>query len=676
MLELTDSSVAILLVDDREDGLLALEALLGNDKHYLLVKAKSGQEAIRAMDGHEFAMILMDVQMPGLDGFQTVERIRQNPRHALVPVVFVTAINKDDRYVYRGYEAGAVDYIFKPFDPVILKSKVAVFAELYLQRRTIRQQAAELAQQEAAQHRAQLQTLEFENLRRYQNLAEAIPHVLIRYSVPGLLDYHNHLWSEYTGLSTADTVGENWQKALCADDLVELFRVWAESLLTRKSFEAECRLRRHDGVFLWHWIKAVPEFDESRCVTHWLMTCTDIHARKLAEQNLKEAQKLAQAANDAKTHFLANMSHEIRTPLSAIMGFTELLLDPQISMEEKMKGAAIILRSGNALMRTVDEILDISKVEAGRLEIEKVQTNIIDLLNEIRSLMEISASKKNIELEFALCARIPQLIVTDSNRLRQILNNVIGNALKFTEVGKVTISSNFISREKGVGTLQFLVSDSGLGIAADQLEKIFQPFSQADSSTTRLYGGTGLGLPLARRLARALGGDVHIVKSAPGVGTTFQIDIRVDAPGKADWPEEVIDLDVREHSRRSVNSMSLQGRRVLLVEDAEEIQILIQQYLSRTGIHVELAVNGKEGVKKALADNFDVVLMDIQMPLVDGYQATRQLREAGYSRPIIAMTAHAMREEREKSLRTGCNGHLTKPINRQALIDSLIDAFE
>ncbi len=672
-----DQTVDILLVDDREDGLIALEALLSEFKNYRLVKAGSGAEAIALLDQYDFAMVLLDVQMPHMDGFEAAAIMRRNPRYKSVPIIFVTAINKDERYVYRGYEAGAVDYIFKPFDPMILKSKVAVFADLHLKNRQLREQAKQLSEREVLEQRAFIQSIEIESLRRYRNLAESIPHMVLRATPTGNLEYSNEAWCTYTGMSVAESLGAGWQSAIHPEDLPGSLLTWSQAMRTTSRYESEVRIRNRQGVYRWHWIKADPELDERGNVIAWLGTCTDIEDRKSFEDKLREAQRTAELANDAKTHFLANMSHEIRTPLNAIMGFTELLTDPEHSTEEKMKNVAIVRRNCHQLLKIVDEILDISKVEAGELETEKVETKIIELLSEVKALMRVQAGKKGIELNFETTSRVPVRVLTDSTRLRQILLNIIGNALKFTKEGSVSVSTRFTTNMDGNCFLVFTVKDTGVGIDQQSAQKIFQPFSQADTSTTRLFGGTGLGLALARRLARALGGDVELIKSAPGEGSTFVISIEVEVPEQEEWDrlDAIADEIVPVMPVENFDTSKLRGKRILLVEDAEDNQFLIQQFLSRTGCVVEIANNGAEGVTKALNNEYEVILMDIQMPFVDGYQATSQLRSAGYSKPIIALTAHALNEERDKCLRTGCTSHLTKPINRRQLIESLVSVF-
>lgn len=667
-----DETVDILMVDDRPDGLLALEALLSEQKNYRLVSSYSGHDAYEQLAKYDFAVILLDVQMPGIDGFQTAELIRRNPKFAQVPIIFVTAINKDERYIYRGYETGAVDYIFKPFDPLILKSKVAVFADLHLQKRRVRWQAEQLTRKEALEHQAYIQTIELESLRRYRNLADAIPHMVWRATKEGSIDYYNELWCKYTGMDLEESMGTGWQKAINPHDLKVLLNTWGNSVQMSESFETESRIRRADGAFRWHLIKAVAEKDSEGNIIAWLGTCTDIQDRKTNERKLIEAQRTAEAASQAKTQFLANMSHEIRTPLSAIMGFTELMTDSEMSEDERGLNLSIVRRNGQQLLKIVDEILDISKVEAGRLETEKTETDLVDLLAGIQSFLEVSATGKGIQFAIDILDKIPDRVLTDATRLRQILINMIGNAIKFTQQGQVTVRCSYRMSEEAKSFLRVEIQDTGIGVAPEMSEKLFTPFLQADTSTTRLYGGTGLGLALSRQLARALGGDVWLQASAPGKGSVFIFEINAEPVCQSEWVREIDELkNMSNHQRNSPAGKELEGARILLVEDAEDNQILISHFLQRAGAQIDMASNGEEGVEKALKNEYSVVLMDIQMPYLDGYEATTRLRSAGYQKPIIALTAHALREEREKALRTGCNGHLTKPIDRHELIESL-----
>lgn len=664
--------VDILLVDDRIDGLITLEAVLSANPNYNLVKASSGKEALSLLPNYDFAVILLDVQMPGLDGFQTAEIIKSQSKYKLIPIIFVTAITKDDRYVYQGYETGAVDYLFKPFDPQILRFKVDVFVQIYIRNRQIALQAKLLHEQEILEHKTYLQSVELKNLRRYESLADAIPHMIWRSNPDGQMEYFNSRWCRYTGVSEKTGAGSNWQHVFDKDDLNRFLKFWIENMLGRRDFEIECRIRRYDGSFRWHWIRVVAERDMNGDIISWLGTCTDIQDRKDTETRLQVAQKNAEMASQAKTQFLANMSHEIRTPLNAIMGFTELLLDPNQKLEDKTNSISVVRRNCQQLLKVIDQVLDISKVESGGLEVETLETNILNVVSGVRSLLSITALKKNLTLRFSIENKIPEKVKTDPTRLRQILMNIIGNALKFTERGFITTTIKFLTKDNKKSFLQFRIQDTGIGLDPNYVEKIFLPFSQADSSTTRMFGGTGLGLSLSRKLARAMGGDVWLESSKLGSGCCFVAEVEAQPISETRWVTQFSDIENYDARESDVVPADLRGKNILLVEDAPDNQMLIRRYLQKTGARVDIANNGKEGVEKALKNDYQVVLMDIQMPLMDGYEATSKLRNTGYKKPIIALTAHAFKEERDKCLRAGCNDHLTKPINRKILVENLI----
>lgn len=668
--------VDILIVDDREDGLIALEATLANQS-YNIVKANSGYVALETLDKHDFAAILLDVQMPGIDGFETAKQIKNHPKHKYTPIIFVTAINKDESYVYRGYEHGAVDYVFKPFDPEIIRSKVGVFVELYKKDRKLREQNLLIQESERRERYLRLAELEVESLKRYRNLADSIPHAVWRARSDGTMDYFNRVWCDYTGLNLDQSVGVGWESTFDPEDLRNFLKTWIHAMTHSSEFQAECRIRNYAGEYRWHWVRGMPERRGNGDVVAWLGTCTDIHERKLIEHKLVEARMEADAANRAKTNFLANMSHEIRTPLNSIMGFAELMEGAKMNEAEFDKSLATIRRNGHQLIKIIDEILDISKVEAGRLEIERAEFDLHTLISEVQALMEIQAREKGLTLEFNCVCDIPARIETDSLRLRQVLVNILGNAIKFTANGKVSAAIDWLKDVgRDSGRLTIAITDSGVGIDPDQANRLFQPFQQVDSSTTRKFGGTGLGLALSRRLARALDGDVYLKESGEGRGSTFVIELNTKFFGEGGTFNKIRDISetlLVEPVLKPKGEIKpiLQNVRVLVVDDAADNRTLLSRFLASAGADVQTATNGQEGIDKAMSDEFAVVLMDIQMPNVDGYEATLHLRSNGYKRPIIALTAHALKEEREKSLKAGCDDHLTKPIDKTTLISQV-----
>tara|TARA_B110001454_G_scaffold28073_1_gene27483 strand:- start:85532 stop:87610 length:2079 start_codon:yes stop_codon:yes gene_type:complete len=665
--------VDILLVDDRMDGLIAMEAVLRDIPNLNLVLAQSGPEALSQLDKYNFAVILLDVQMPEMDGFETAQLMRKNYRgHKDTPIIFVTAINTDDQYIYRGYEAGAVDYIFKPFEPYILRSKVKIFVDLFLKNQQLQQQSIIIRESERREKYFKLTELEVESLRQYRKLADSIPHIVWKARVEGTVDYFNHVWYRYTGLTDGESIGSAWQSAIHPDDLGRFLLNWMRSMGTLKAFEIESRIRRHDGQWRWHWIIAVPDLKGHEVVS-WVGTCTDIHDRKISEEKLVIAQQQAVSANMAKTYFLANMSHEIRTPMSAILGFTELLLNPKQNEFERQHAISTIHRNGKQLLNVIDEILDISKIEAGRLEIEIIEFNLTDLLYDIKSLLAIKTEEKRLDLKFILETFIPEKIQSDPTRIRQILTNIVSNAIKFTEKGAVQVRVRWIGDQLAEdGTLEMTVEDSGVGIKNDQVERLFQPFAQVDSSTTRLFGGTGLGLALSKKLAQALGGNVTLESTQADYGSTFKIQIKARPVPYCNWVNGFKSLDQEREDisfeNVEVTENSLKGINILLVEDAPDNQMVIGMFLNSAGAKVDFADNGYEGISKASEGNYDIILMDIQMPKLDGYEATRILRKRGFELPIVALTAHALMEERTRCLNAGCTEHFTKPVNSEKLI--------
>ncbi|MBX2995291.1 MAG: PAS domain S-box protein [Bdellovibrionaceae bacterium] len=416
-------------------------------------------------------------------------------------------------------------------------------------------------------------------------------------------------------------------------------------------------------------ITFVPEFDDKRNVSSFIVVAADVSNYKRIEAELKSAKEAAEVANETKSAFLANMSHEIRTPLGAVIGFSELMLEGDLSPSEKANTLEIIKRNGKLLSTIINDILDLSKVEAGRLEVERIEVPLMDLVNEITVLLNLEASGKGVQLSVSREGRLPRLIKTDPTRLRQILFNIVGNAVKFTEKGSINVTVKLC--EDDANQVCFLVKDTGTGIAPEQAQRLFSPFVQADVTTTRRFGGTGLGLVLSKKLAQLLGGDVILANSALGEGSTFEIRIHHGQPlaSVSDSGGGVSKVSSAAPTLR--RDASLQNHKILVVDDSPDNLALMKRILNLAGAEVDTASNGSEGIQRALSGDYSSILMDLQMPEMDGYEATRALRSKGYRRPIIALTAHAMKEERKRCLESGFNDHLTKPVDREALIHIL-----
>ncbi len=659
----------ILLVDDRPEGLVSLESVL-KCPEYNLITASSGQEALAQVFINDFAVILMDVQMPDMDGFEATSIIKQREKSKNIPIIFMTANNRAEQYISIGYSVGAVDYVLKPFDPHILKSKVAVFVELYKKSRLLEKQAATLQEVERRDRLRILRDLELESRRRYQNLADAIPQIIFRADSVGEIEHFNQFWFRFTGEHTAHHPADQWEQSLFINDQVILKEKWHQALTNQLGFEVECRLRQgSDQEYRWHLLRVVPELDLHLNPISWIGVATDIHDQKIIQQELTLAKKQAEVANETKSNFLANMSHEIRTPLGIILGFSEVLMDTEVNPEEKKEAIMAIRRNGKQLSRIIDEILDLSKVEAGKMEMEKSEVVLPEFLQSLKAFLSLPAKEKGLKFQFKIDDKIPTKVIMSPSRVQQILVNLIGNAIKFSPKGSVVVSTGFV--QNGTTQLRVSVKDSGPGLSSTQIENLFQPFTQIDTSMTRKHGGTGLGLALSRKLARAMGGEISIKESIPGEGCEFILCFPVTLCEDSSFIQEFSSGISPQPVNSNLNSETLKGTKVLLVEDSLDNQALFSLFLTMAGAEVEVANNGLEGVKKATGGHHDVVLMDIQMPELDGYGAIDQLRKNGYSTPIIALTAHGMAEDRQKCFDLGSNSHLTKPIDRHVLIESV-----
>ncbi|MEZ0393391.1 MAG: response regulator [Pseudobdellovibrionaceae bacterium] len=395
----------------------------------------------------------------------------------------------------------------------------------------------------------------------------------------------------------------------------------------------------------------------------------ELHQQKRLLEKLK---KDAEAATIAKSRFLANMSHEIRTPLSAVLGFSELLVQGELTPQEQADFSSAIRRNGELLKRLIDDILDLSKLEANKIAIEKIEFNLQELLIDVEKTLTLKASEKGIQLDFHQLNFQESVFFGDPSRIKQVLLNLAGNAIKFTEKGTVSLSFDLQRQDSQQSLLTLRVQDSGLGMTKEQSARLFQPFMQADSSTSRHYGGTGLGLVISREIVRAMDGDLRLVHSEPGVGSLFEATLHLHHSLAPSLP--VLENSCDQIAVETIEPLPSEMKpisKVLLVDDCKDNLTLLQMYLRPLNLDVVTVTNGSKALDILNSSQFDLVLMDIQMPGMDGYETTTKIRAQGNQSPILALTAFSNSEDLKKCLKSGCNDVLTKPLDKDKLIQKV-----
>ncbi len=527
--------------------------------------------------------------------------------------------------------------------------------------------------------------------RHFKRILETIPLGVLVVGEDRRINYANKLAAEIFGLSDPDQLlGRSWEECqrlgswtwdeMAPSDVAANGKVWEEQLVLqdgeRRTIVCQTSAIRWEGR------------------PGWLVSFFDITEQKAREEEIRQLNIVLEAANKtleelyvaaedatrAKNEFLANVSHEIRTPMTALVGYAELLLTEAINEgapPQRIFALDTIRRNAEHLLRILDDLLDLAKIEAGKFSIQKNTCHLPSFLADIYSLMQVRAKAKNLSLTFENAGPVPENFETDPIRLRQILINLIGNAIKFTEAGGVRVVVRLDSASGGDCKLVFEVIDTGIGIAPENLQRIFEPFEQADNSMARRFGGSGLGLTISRRIAQMLGGDIT-VESTLGKGSTFRVWID---PGNLSG---IPMLTGGLLSPEAVATRGLKTRgwdfdisaRILLAEDGPDNQRFFEFILRKCGAEVTIVETGEEAVNAALAAEaagtpFDLVLMDMQMPVVDGYEATRRLRAAGFARPIVALTAHAMAGAAEDCLAAGCDDYIAKPVDRVAFLEKI-----
>lgn len=523
--------VNILLVDDHPENLLALEAILG-PLEANLVRANSGQEALRCLLNQDFAVILLDVQMPDMDGFETATLIRNRERSRETPIIFLTAFSNSEQLMFKGYALGAVDYLHKPIDASILISKVTVFVDLFKKTEAVKQQAAQLAA---------MNTELSESEERFRSLSVCSPVGIFLTDTLGACTYTNPRFQAIADCTLEATLGDRWLQQLHPDDRDRVLREWsAYTSGQAPEYAVEYRFQHRDGTIRWVFARSSPLFSDRCELTGYVGTIEDLTERKQAEearaQVIQEqiARREAEAANQMKDEFLAVLSHELRTPLNSMLGWSRLLRTRQLDDETIARALETIERNALAQAQLIDDILDVSQIVRGKLRLKCYALNLISVveaaIESVRPLAEI----KTIQLESWLDVNVGH-VWGDSVRLQQVVWNLIINALKFTTAnGTVTVRLSAVQNAKEQRYAQIQVSDTGIGIDPAFLPYVFDRFRQADSTSSRPHNGLGLGLAIVHHLIEQHGGSVQA--ESPGVdqGATFTVTLPLLQPKSAD----------------------------------------------------------------------------------------------------------------------------------------------
>ncbi|MGN7610956.1 DAHL domain-containing protein [Magnetococcales bacterium HHB-1] len=447
----------------------------------------------------------------------------------------------------------------------------------------------------------------------------------------------------------------------------EYAHLWS-TITSGKEWFGEFHNRRQDGSLYWEAASISPILDKKGKTTHFVAVKEDITQKKEIEKEreqerkaLKQAKEAAEAANRAKSSFLAMMSHEIRTPMNAILGMTELLQEHP-TKEERKAYLAVQKRAGTALLTLIDDILELLRLDAGIEKSNAAPFDLPMLCHAVASLLDRAAIEKGLTIQVKIADQLPTIWLGDERRIRQVLINLIGNAIKFTNQGLIRIETAFC--DKNSEQICIFVTDTGIGIPPEHVERIFGLFYQVDSSDTREYGGSGLGLTITHKLTTLMGGTITC-KSIVGKGTTFTLRL----PLIPSSPKEA-KKTAKKQVKHKIETPAMQ---VLLAEDSPDNAMLVRSYLKKTRIHLTVVEDGAQALEKVRSNHFDIILMDMQMPVMDGYEATRKIRQESQQQIILALTAHAMEGDREKCLAAGCSGYLTKPIKKQTLIKALLE---
>lgn len=646
----------VLVVDDDDGQRLLANAAL-SQAGFTVLEAANGEQALNRCERESPDMVLLDVVMPGLDGFAVCEQLRRQPCGRHLPILMVTGLDDIDS-IERAYAAGATDFVTKPIQWLILHQRVR-----YILRA----------------NQAFLELREMESTLREN---EELLRLALDSAAMGIW-----YWRPDTGELNASPQARRLHgldpneplrrkivlEAMHPDDRDLLLATLQCSIERSESFDIEVRVLHPDGSL--HWLASCGRWVSSSGGESGQLigVVQDATQRKQMEQALIQAKQQAELASQAKSDFLSMMSHELRSPMTGILGANSLLLQTPLTAEQE-EYARIAHDSAQGLLAILNDILDIAKLEASKITIEYLDFEVSRLVDEVIHLLGALAARKNLYLIANLDDAAPGILHGDPVRIRQVLLNLVSNAIKFTETGGVTVDVSYSAPPPSSlapgGFLKVAVTDTGIGIAPEIQPRLFTRFTQADSSISRNYGGTGLGLAICKQLCELMGGDIGL-QSQPGIGSTFWFTVRC---GLGNEPADLADPRIVAGSDRSI----FEKRHILIAEDSLVNQIIIKAILSKVGCTLEIVNHGQEAVDAVKRTAFDLILMDIQMPEMNGISATQAIRALPppqSNTPIIALTANAMREQQEEYLAAGMNDYVSKPFTEESLLEAIRRLF-
>jgi PAS domain S-box-containing protein len=644
-----NKSDRILVVDDDDAKRYALVRILRSE-HFDVQEAADGGSALRLV-GEQPDLVMLDVRLPDISGLEVCRQIRSNPATARIPIMHVSGTFVTPEHRVRGLDSGADAYL----------SDSASAGEL-------------LATVRALLRTRKAEQVALESQQRYRTLIEVIPQFVWSCNADGACEYLSPPWVAYTGVPAEQHLGRGWVGAIHPDDRAAVEKRWQSAVQERESFDAEFRIRRHDGIYRWFQTRGAPLRDEEGRVTNWFGTCTDIQLEKeaAAERAIllnreKAAREEAERANQLKDDFLATLSHELRTPLMAILGWAELLQTGKMSAEETDEGVKTIHRNAWAQSQLIDDLLDVSRIISGKMRLDVQPVDMHAVIQAAIESIRNAADAKEIHLVQLLDPAAGR-IAGDAGRLQQVIWNLLSNAIKFTpRHGRVSIQLARVDSQ-----VELTVADSGQGIDPAFLPHVFERFRQQDASSRRSQGGLGLGLAIVRNLVELHGGSIAAHSEGLNKGAAFTVRLPVAAiispwqDGKP--PRSLGSAEPAEHFHPT---QDLAGVNVLLVDDEQDARDVLAKTLEQRNAQVVTAGSVDEAVRLFRASRPDVLISDIGMPDQDGFDLIRRIRatEEGQHRvPAVALTAFARAEDRQRVLMAGFQAHVSKPVIPSELV--------